>query len=151
MSDFDDLLKGIKKGLSELADAQEKYNDLTNYLDTHNADEIKRDLKEIADKTTSDAKEQLEKAKKEWDEVDVNEKVADMKEDFQEGISKAKETIDEGIEKAKKELKEMDVEAKIADAKEDLQEGIDKAKVALGEGIDVVQKQFAELKKRFNL
>lgn len=108
MSDFDDLLNGIKKGLSELAeDAQEKYNDLTNYLDTHNADEIKRDLKEIADKTTSDAKEQLEKAKNEWNEVDVNEKVADMKEDFQEGIDKAKIALGEGIDVVQKQFAEL--------------------------------------------
>ena len=105
MSDFDDLLKGIKKGLSELAeDAQEKYNDLTNYLDSHDANEIKRDLLEMADKTASDAKEKFEKAKNDLKEVDVNKKIAEVREDFQEGVSKAKETFDEGIEKAKKEL-----------------------------------------------
>lgn len=152
MSDFDDLLKGIKKGLGELAeDAQEKYNDLVTYLDTHDANEIKHDLVEMADKTAATAKEQFEKAKGELKEVDLNEKLADVREDFEEGIGKARETLGEGIEKAKKELAEMDVDEKIADAKEDIQEGIDKAKEALGEGLDVVQKQFAELRKRFNL
>ena len=88
MSDFDDLLKGIKKGLSELAeDAQEKYNDLTNYLDSHDANEIKRDLLEMADKTASDAKEKFEKAKNDLKEVDVNQKIADVREDFHEGVS----------------------------------------------------------------
>lgn len=152
MSDFDELLKGIKNGLGELAEeAQQKYNDLTTYLDTHDANEIKRDLLDMADKTAADAKEHFEKAKSELKDVDLNEKLADVREDFQEGVSKARETIGEGIEKAKKELAEMDVEEKIADVKEDIQEGIDKAKEVLGDGLDVVQKQFAELRKRFNL
>ncbi|MBQ6063803.1 MAG: hypothetical protein IJK42_08980 [Prevotella sp.] len=152
MSDFDDLLKGIKNGLGELAEeAQKKYNDLTNYLDTHDANEIKRDLIDMADKTAADAKEHFEKAKDELKEVDLNEKLADVREDFQEGVSKAKETIGDGIEKVKEELQEMNVEEKIADVKEDIQEGMGKAKEVLGEGLDVVQKQFSELRKRFNL
>lgn len=108
MSDFDQLMKDMKQGLNELAeDAQKKYGELINYLDSHNADEIKNDLKVFADKAAAETKEQFENAKKEIKEIDLEEKVADVKEDIQEGLDKAKTVVGEGLDVVQKQFEEL--------------------------------------------
>lgn len=108
MSDFDQLMKEMKQGISELAeDAQKKYGELINYLDNHDANEIKNDLKEFADKAAAETKEQFENAKKEIKEIDLEEKVADVKEDIQEGLDKAKTVVGEGLDVVQKQFEEL--------------------------------------------
>ena len=52
-------------------EAQGKYNELVEYLDTHDSDQIKDDLRKQAQKATEGAREGLDKAKEEFDEMDI--------------------------------------------------------------------------------
>ena len=64
MSDFDDILNSLKKGLGEMTEeVQQKYNELVEYLDTHDSEEIKADLRKRVEEVGADAKEGFEKAK----------------------------------------------------------------------------------------
>ena len=48
MSEFDDILKKMREGLGQMAeDAQQKYNELVEYLDSHDAEQIKGDFKKM--------------------------------------------------------------------------------------------------------
>ena len=50
MNDFDEIIASLKKGIGEMAeDAQKKYNELVEYLDSHSSDEIKADLRKHAE------------------------------------------------------------------------------------------------------
>ena len=45
MSDFDDILKKMREAVDGMADdARQKYDDLKEYLDTHDTEEIKANL-----------------------------------------------------------------------------------------------------------
>ena len=84
MNDFDDILKKMKESLGSMAtEAQEKYNDLVTYLDTHDSEEIKANLRKMADQVLQDAKEGVEEMKKEASEINVEEKVKQVREAFQ--------------------------------------------------------------------
>ena len=64
MNDFDEIIASLKKGIGEMAeDAQKKYNELVEYLDSHSSDEIKADLRKHAENIGAEAKEGFEKAK----------------------------------------------------------------------------------------
>ena len=147
MNDFDELLNGIKKGLGSLAeDMQQKYGELVEYLDTHDSDQIKADLREKMEKATEGAKEDFGKVKDE-----TIDKIGDHKEDIREGLDKMRQHFDDVKQKAQEELKDINVDEKMAEARQSLEEGMGKAKEMLGEGMDVVQRQFNELKKYLNL
>ena len=95
-------------------EAQKKYNELVKYLDEHDSDEIKEDLKKMAEKATSGAKEELEKAKGElekakedWDGVDIKEKLNDAREAMEEGVGKAKVLMGEGMDTVQKQWEEL--------------------------------------------
>ena len=58
MNDFDEIIASLKKGIGEMAeDAQKKYNELVEYLDSHSSDEIKADLRKHAENIGAEAKE----------------------------------------------------------------------------------------------
>ena len=148
MSDFDEILKKMREGLGEMAaEAQAKYNDLVAYLDSHDSDEIKADLKKMAEKATSEVKEGAGKAKEEWDKLDVKEKLNDMREDLEEGMGKAKSKVEE----IKKDYQEGKYDDKINDAREKIEDGMDKAKELVGTGLNAIQKQWEELRKQLNI
>ena len=148
MSDFDDILRQMREGISQMAEeAQGKYNELIEYLDTHNSDEIKSDLKEMAKKATEGAREELGKAKEKVEEVDIKEKLNDVRESLEEGMGKAKEKVEE----LQAEYKEGKMDERIADAREKLEEGVGKAMEVMGEGLKTVQAQWEELRKKLNI
>ena len=85
MSDFDDILKQVREGISQMAEeAQGKYNELVQYLDSHDSDQIKNDLREMAKKATEGAREGLDKAKEQFEEVDIKEKLNGAREQLDE-------------------------------------------------------------------
>ena len=58
MGDFEDILKRVREGLGAMADeAQQRYNDLVTYLDTHDTEEIKESLRQKAGQVLETAKE----------------------------------------------------------------------------------------------
>ena len=104
MSDFDQLMKDMKQGLNELAeDAQKKYGELINYLDSHNADEIKNDLKVFADKAAAETKEQFENAKKEIKDLSANDSAEKIEEDVNKELRKGCEGMVDHILKKYRE------------------------------------------------
>ncbi len=133
MNDFDEILKKLKEGIGSMAEeAQGKYNELVNYLDTHDSEDIKKELSKVADKVAQGAREGVEKAKEEIGKIDIDEKMAQAR---------------EGVEKAKEEIGKIDIDEKVAKARE----GVEKAKEYMDSGLDAVHKQWDDLCKRFNL
>lgn len=145
MSDFDDILKQMRASIDGIAEeARQKYNDLCTYLDSHDSEEIKENLRKMADQVVDNAKEGIEGLRKEVSEIDMEEKV--------------REVVDSGIEKAKTEAAELKADYeegrlhdKVEEVREGLQKGAGEAMDQLGEGLEVVQKQWNELRKRLGI
>ncbi len=128
-------------------EAQGKYNELVQYLDSHDSDQIKNDLREMAKKATEGAREGLDKAKEQFEEVDIKEKLNGARESLEEGMGKAKEKVEE----IRSDYQEGKYDERIADARERIEDGLDKAKEVFGEGMESVMKQLDELRKKFNI
>ena len=129
------------------SEAQEKYNDLVTYLDTHDSEEIKANLRKMADQVLQDAKEGVEEMKKEASEINVEEKVKQVREAVDEGIDKAKAKADE----LRADYEEGRLKEKVDDARESLEKGVGAAMDYMGEGMETVRKQFDELRKRLGI
>ncbi len=148
MSDFEDIIKQMRESLSQMAEeAQGKYNELREYLDSHDSEEIKSDLKEMAKKATEEAREELGKAKEQLEEVDIKEKIEAARETLEEGMGKAKEKVEE----LRSDYREGKMDERIAEARETIGEGMEKATQLVNEGLETVQKQWEELRKRLNI
>ncbi len=104
MNDFDEILKKLKEGIGSMAEeAQGKYNELVNYLDTHDSEDIKKELCKVADKVAQEAREGVEKAKEEIGKIDIDEKMAQAR----EGVAKAKEYMDSGLDAVHKQWEDL--------------------------------------------
>ena len=101
----------------------------------------------MAKKATEGVREEAEKAKEKFDEVDIKETISGARATVEEGMGKAKEKLEE----LHTEYKEGKMDERIADAREKIEDGVEKAMEVMGEGLQTVQKQWEELRKKLNI